>query len=180
MVAAIDRAMEYSPRTEDDAEDENDAKPERKRPSLTAPAPALPVPAAAPSETSDNANDNAVEGESDVHDVSDTLSQTPESGDELPLPFKWEGDRYDSFEESIANLKNTEKDFSITPDIYLTQIAIFVRKFHKALSWYCGPEYNDVYPRLNERQFIYLRRQMESVQAAAELFTEKMEGMIKK
>lgn len=168
----INSIMEYSPRTED----KNDAESEQKRPSLTAPAPALPIPAAVPSVTEDNATD----GEPDVYDAFDSLSQTPESDDELSLPFKWEGDCHASFEESIANLKDTEKDFSITPDIYLTQIAMFVRKFHKALAWYCGSEYNDVYPRLNERQFIYLRRQMESIQAAAELFTDKMEGMIKK
>lgn len=95
---------------------------------------------------------------------------------ELP-PFKLSEHQFTSFKESVAALKDTEKDFSCTPDSFLAEITAFVRKFHREIEWYGTPYYEAAFPDLTGVQRDYLRQQMESICAAANNLLHQVERM---
>ena len=94
-----------------------------------------------------------------------------------PPPFKLSEQQFTSFKESVAALKDTEKDFSCTPDSFLAEITAFVRKFHREIAWYGTPYYEAAFPGLTGIQRDYLRQQMESICAAANNLLHQVERM---
>ena len=94
-----------------------------------------------------------------------------------PPPFKLSEQQFTSFKESVAALKDTEKDFSCTPDSFLAEITAFVRKFHREIEWYSTPYYEAAFPNLTGVQRDYLRQQMESICAAANNLLHQVERM---
>lgn len=96
---------------------------------------------------------------------------------EEPPPFKLSEQQFTSFKESVAALKDTEKDFSCTPDSFLAEITAFVRKFHREIEWYSTPYYEAAFPNLTGVQRDYLRQQMESICDAANNLLHQVERM---
>lgn len=94
-----------------------------------------------------------------------------------PPPFKLSEQQFTSFRESVAALKDTEKDFSCTPDSFLAEITAFVRKFHREIEWYSTPYYEAAFPNLTDIQRDYLRQQMESICDAAHHLLYQVERM---
>lgn len=94
-----------------------------------------------------------------------------------PPPFKLSEQQFTSFKESVAALKDTEKDFSCTPDSFLAEITAFVRKFHREIEWYGTPYYEAAFPGLTGIQRDYLRQQMESICDAANNLLHQVERM---
>lgn len=94
-----------------------------------------------------------------------------------PPPFKLSEQQFTSFKESVAALKDTEKDFSCTPDSFLAEITAFVRKFHREIEWYSTPYYEAAFPDLSSIQLDYLRQQMESICDAANHLLHQVERM---
>lgn len=94
-----------------------------------------------------------------------------------PPPFKLSEQQFTSFRESVAALKDTEKDFSCTPDSFLAEITAFVRKFHREIEWYSTPYYETAFPDLSNIQLDYLRQQMESICDAANHLLHQVERM---
>ena len=94
-----------------------------------------------------------------------------------PPPFKLSEQQFTSFKESVAALKDTEKDFSCTPDSFLAEITAFVRKFHREIEWYSTPYYEAAFPDLSGVQRDYLRQQMESICDAANHLLHQVERM---
>lgn len=94
-----------------------------------------------------------------------------------PPPFKLSEQQFTSFRESVAALKDTEKDFSCTPDSFLAEITAFVRKFHREIEWYSTPYYEAAFPDLTGVQRDYLRQQMVSICAAANNLLHQVERM---
>lgn len=95
----------------------------------------------------------------------------PELPDEpaLPdVPYRLPDRRFNSFEESVADLKDPNKDCSCTPDIFLAEYSGFIRKFIKDIRWYSTPQYEAVFPALTQLQIDYLRSQTQALCAAAE------------
>lgn len=92
-------------------------------------------------------------------------------------PFKLSEQQFTSFKESVAALKDTEKDFSCTPDSFLAEITAFVRKFHREIEWYGTPYYEAAFPDLTGVQRDYLRQQMESICDAANNLLHQVERM---
>lgn len=90
-------------------------------------------------------------------------------------PFKLSEQQFTSFKESVAALKDTEKDFSCTPDSFLAEITAFVRKFHREIEWYGTPYYETAFPDLTGVQRDYLRQQMESICDAANNLLHQVE-----
>ena len=92
------------------------------------------------------------------------------------LPFTLDtGKRFANFKESVADLKNPDKDCSCTPDIFLAEFTGFVRKFLREMEWYATPHYAAVYPDLSSQQLEYLRQQADSLCAAAQNLIEQIE-----
>ena len=94
-----------------------------------------------------------------------------------PPPFKLSEQQFTSFKESVAALKDTEKDFSCTPDSFLAEITAFVQKFHREIEWYSTPYYEAAFPDLSNIQLDYLRQQMESICDAANHLLHQVERM---
>lgn len=92
-----------------------------------------------------------------------------------PLPFQLSEQRFTSFKESVAALKDTEKDFSCTPDSFLAEITAFVRKFHREIEWYGTPYYEAVFANLTDAQRSYLRQQIDSICSAAQKLLKQTE-----
>lgn len=94
-----------------------------------------------------------------------------------PPPFKLSEQQFTSFKESVAALKDTEKDFSCTPDSFLAEITAFVRKFQREIAWYSTPYYEAAFPDLTGVQRDYLRQQMESICTATNNLLLQVERM---
>lgn len=89
------------------------------------------------------------------------------------------GESRASLKEVVADLKDPDKDCSGTPDSFLAEYAAFVRKFHKEIAWYNDPYYDAVFPRMDGKQLAYLRKQTDSICAAAENLFHKVERTVK-
>ena len=84
------------------------------------------------------------------------------------LPFKLESKHYGSIEESIADMKDPNKDCSATPDMFLAEITCFAQKLRGEIAWYGNEYYHAAFPLLTRRQMDYLREQIEAICSQAE------------
>ena len=84
------------------------------------------------------------------------------------LPYRLPDKCFNSFEESVADLKDPNKDCSCTPDIFLAEYSGFIHKFIKDIKWYATPQYTEVFPALTQIQVDYLRLQTKALCDAAE------------
>lgn len=95
-------------------------------------------------------------------------------------PFQPEERQFSSFKEAVADLKDTGKDCSCTPDSFLAEITAFVHKYQRGIACYSTPYYEEVFPALSAAQMTYLRGQMDLICSAADaLFDNVHERNIK-
>lgn len=90
-------------------------------------------------------------------------------------PFKLSDRQFASVRESVADLKDPNKDCSCSPDSFLAEITAFVRKFFREIEWYGTPYYEAVFPDLTPVQRDYLRQQMDSICTAAQNLYHQVE-----
>lgn len=95
--------------------------------------------------------------------------------DRSEVPYQLPGKKFSSFEESVADLKNPDKDCSCTPDIFLAEYCDFIRKFIRDIQWYSTPQYEAVFPALTQIQIEYLHTQTEALCRAAEELLKQVE-----
>lgn len=112
------------------------------------------------------------------------LPPVPESPPEAPappsVPYSLGDKHYASVEESIADLKNPNKDCSYTPDTLLADIDGFVDTFHKNFAWYNDPFCTVVFPYLSPEQFAFVRQRFATISSAMEDLLNLMERNIDK
>ena len=110
--------------------------------------------------------------------------QRPEPSPEAPVPpavpYTLGDKRYASLEESIADLKNPDKDCSYTPDTLLADIDGFVDTFHKNFAWYSDPFCTVVFPNISQVQFAFVRQRFATISSAMENLLNTMEKEIHK
>ena len=94
------------------------------------------------------------------------------------VPYSLGDKHYDTLEESIANLKNPDKDCSYTPDTLLADIDGFVQTFHKGFAWYHDPFCTIVFPHISKVQFEFVRQRFESISSAMADLLNQMERTI--
>lgn len=94
------------------------------------------------------------------------------------VPYTLGNKHYDTLEESIADLKNPDKDCSYTPDTLLADIDGFVQTFHKGFAWYHDPFCTIVFPHISKVQFEFVRQRFESISFAMEELLNQMERTI--
>ena len=82
------------------------------------------------------------------------------------VPYSSDGKHFATFEESIADLKNHDKDCSYTPDALLAELDSFIKKFHREFSWYSDPFCAVVFPDISPVQFDYLQERLDTISAA--------------
>lgn len=105
----------------------------------------------------------------------------PQSAESQPEPpFTLGEKRFETFEESVADLKDPNKDCSCTPDSLLAEVTEFVKKFYQEIEWFHIPYYEGVFPMLSQTQFDYFSQQMDALHTAVnQLFNHAKKGRIK-
>ena len=104
----------------------------------------------------------------------------PPEAPALPaVPYTLGDKHYASIEESIADLKDPNKDCSYTPDTLLADIDGFVDTFHKNFAWYTDPFCTVVFPRLSKAQFEFVCQRFGTISAAMENLINLMERSLK-
>jgi len=103
----------------------------------------------------------------------------PDAGQTAPPPAAPAKKRFLTFEENEADLKDPNKDCSCTPDIFLSEISAYIRKFQHGIEWYVTPAYSVVFSELTQAQVGYLRELMDSVRAALDKIFNQIEGSTK-
>ena len=107
----------------------------------------------------------------------------PEPPAEAPppsVPYSSSGRHYASFEESIADLKNHDKDCSYTPDALLAELDSFIQKFHREFEWYSDPFCTVVFPDISQVQFDYLQKRFGTISTAIHDLLQQMKRSMKK
>ena len=96
------------------------------------------------------------------------------------VPYAPSGRHYATFEESIADLKNHDKDCSYTPDALLAELDSFIQKFQKEFEWYSNPFCTVVFPDISPVQFDYLRKRFGTISTAIHDLLQQMKRSMKK
>lgn len=110
-----------------------------------------------------------------LHDKAETPHAT--DGALADPPYSLGGVKYATIQESVADLKNPDKDCSSTPDSFLAEITEFVRKFQQEIDWFLIADYEPVFPVLTQIQFEYFQRQLDEIHGAVkQLFNHVQKG----
>ena len=106
----------------------------------------------------------------------------PEPTAEAPLsvPYSSSGRHFATFEESIADLKNPDKDCSYTPDSLLAELDSFIEKFHREFAWYSDPFCTVVFPDISRVQLDYLKERFGTISTAIHDLLKQMKRSMKK
>ncbi|WP_305116982.1 ParB/RepB/Spo0J family partition protein [Acutalibacter muris] len=82
---------------------------------------------------------------------------------------------YATFEESVADLKNPDKDGTCTPDMFLIALDGLIDNFHRDFAWYGDPECVAVFPQISQEQFEFVKKRVATVTTALEGLVAEME-----
>ena len=104
------------------------------------------------------------------------IPQQPPTDAATSVPYDLGDKQYTSFEESIADLKNNDKDCSCTPDLFLAEFTAFVKKFHKEINWFHISYYEEIFSAVSPVQLDYLRQQMDEICAAVDKLYDHVKG----
>ena len=107
----------------------------------------------------------------------------PDEGEEAPpeAPAIASGAGcYPTIRDSVADLKNPDKDRSRTPDTFLASFSFFLQRFRQGVENYTSPEYAVVFPALTREQLEQLRQEVNSACAALHNLFHKMERKSRK
>ena len=106
--------------------------------------------------------------------------QPPEPPMPPSVPYTLGDKHYASIEESVADLKNPNKDCSYNPDTLLADIDGFVDTFHKNFAWYSDPFCTVVFPDISPVQFDFVRQRFTTITSAIEDLLNLMERNMNK
>ena len=106
--------------------------------------------------------------------------QPPEPPMPPSVPYTLGDKHYASIEESVADLKNPNKDCSYNPDTLLADIDGFVDTFHKNFAWYNDPFCTVVFPSISPVQFNFVRQRFATIFSAMEDLLNLMERNMNK
>ena len=107
-----------------------------------------------------------------------TPAKSPDE-DSIVIPLPVEGRNYATFEESVADLKNVDKDCGSTPNGFLVEISGLIENFLRTMNIYYMDCYQILFPALTDEQLTYLRRQTDRICGASNKFYETVERVRK-
>lgn len=82
---------------------------------------------------------------------------------------------YPTIRDSVADLKNPDKDRRRTPDTFLASFFFFLQRFCQGVENYATPEYAAVFPALTRQQLEQIRQEVNSTCSALRNLLHKME-----
>lgn len=82
---------------------------------------------------------------------------------------------YATIRDSVADLKNPDKDRRRTPDTFLASFFFFLQRFCQGVENYATPEYAAVFPALTRQQLDQIRQEVNSTCSALRNLLHKME-----
>ena len=103
----------------------------------------------------------------------------PPSMDPSLMPQVSEG-YYPTTRDSVADLKNPDKDRRRTPDSFLMAFSYFLQRFCQSMESYTGPEYDEVLPILTQEHLNLIEQKIQLVHSALDGLFNKIEGKIQK
>ena len=100
------------------------------------------------------------------------------SMNEYQKPYSIGGKQFSSLEESIADLKNPNKDASYTPGTLLADMDGLIDRFHRDFAWYDMSQCTIVFPEIKREQFDYITKRFATITSAIEEMLQKIERSI--
>ena len=94
-------------------------------------------------------------------------------------PFRLDGRKYATFEESAADLKNVDKEIRCTPDIFLAEFSATIDRIRRDLSCYREQGYQEAYPDLTGVQFQYMQGKVNELRSDLTALLNLVKGMKK-
>ena len=79
----------------------------------------------------------------------------------------------------MADLKNPDKDRSLTPDIFLVTFTLFLQRFGQSVKSYEVNESSAVFPILTQNHLAQIKQEISSVQRALDHLFKTMEKKAK-
>ena len=107
-------------------------------------------------------------------------SERPAEAPPPSVPYSSSGRHFASFEESIADLKNPDKDCSYTPDSLLAELDSFIEKFHREFEWYSDPFCAVAFPDISQVQLDYLQKRFDTISTAIHDLLQQMKRSMRK
>ena len=111
------------------------------------------------------------------------------AGTELPMevpivprsvPYSLGDKHFATLEESIADLKDPNKDCHYTLDAMLADIDGFVDRFHNDFEWYKWPVCTEFFPQLSQVQYDFVEERFETISTAIQDLLRMMKEEMKK
>lgn len=106
------------------------------------------------------------------------VAGTIKSVDEYQKLYSIGGKHFSSLEESIADLKNPNKDASYTPGTLLADMDGLIDRFHRDFAWYDMSQCTVVFPKINREQLGYITKRFATITSAIEEMLQKIERSI--
>lgn len=97
---------------------------------------------------------------------------------EYQKPYSIGGKQFSSLEESIADLKNPNKDASYTPGTLLADMDGLIDRFHRDFAWYDMSQCTVVFPKINREQLDYITKRFATITSVIEEMLQKIERSI--
>ncbi len=113
-----------------------------------------------------------------VDEYHPTPTQT-ESPAPFPAPPATEG-YYPTIRDSVADLKNPNKERRRTPDSFLMTFSYFLQRFCQSMDSYTGPEYDEVLPVLTQEHLDLIEQKIQLVHNALDELFDKIERKVQK
>ena len=86
---------------------------------------------------------------------------------------------YPTIRDSVADLKNANKDRSLTPDVFLITFTLFLQRFGQNVKSYEVNESSAVFPMLTQNHMAQIKQEISSVQRALDHLFKTMEKKAK-
>ena len=103
-------------------------------------------------------------------------AEAPEIGAEPTSTAPASGEAcYPTTRDSVADLKNPDKDRSRTTDTFLASFSFFLQRFCQSITIYASPENAAVFPALTQQQLDQIRQEVNSTCSALRNLLHKME-----
>lgn len=87
---------------------------------------------------------------------------------------------YPTIRDSVADLKDPDKDRSLTPDFFLVTFTLFLQRFGRSVNSYAANESAAVFPALTREHLAQIKQEISSVHRALDALFEIMEKESKK